>query len=73
MMEYVIPAVLVLLGLVNLNLIRVGLDVGEVQSRFFRLRRDESKMGFWCAIIFQVFISALCFAVALVRVMHPEL
>lgn len=72
-MEYVIPAILVLLGFINVNLIREGIEVGEVQSRFFRLRRDESKVGFWAAILFQVFVSALCFAVAILRFSHPDL
>ncbi|NJB67627.1 uncharacterized protein (DUF3084 family) [Desulfobaculum xiamenense] len=71
-MEYVIPAVLILLGLVNVNLIRVGIDVGEVQSRFFRIRRSNSAFGFWSAIGFQVFVSAVCFSVALLRITHPE-
>ncbi|SKA69266.1 hypothetical protein [Desulfobaculum bizertense] len=72
-MQYIIPALLVLLGIVNLNLIRVGLECGEIQSRFLHIRKESSPIGFWCALVFQVVISALCFAVALVRFAYPEL
>lgn len=66
-MEYVIPALLVLLGIVNLNLVRVALRTGVVQSRLLKLTREGARTGFWSALVFQVLISVLCFVAAAFR------
>ncbi|BBD06773.1 hypothetical protein [Desulfovibrio ferrophilus] len=60
-MQYVIPIVLALLGLLSLNLIRVGIRTGKIQSRLLNISREESAFSFWSAIIFQILVSALCF------------
>ena len=69
-MRYVIPVVFVLLGLVNLNLVRQGLKAGKVQSRLMGIVREESPTGFWSAIVLQVLISAVCFAAAVFRLTY---
>lgn len=67
-MQYFVPVVFVLLGLVNLNLVRQGLRVGEIQSRILKIKREESPTGFWSAIVLQVLISLVCFVAAVYRV-----
>lgn len=60
-MHYVVPILLVLLGLLSINLIRVGVKTGRIQSRMLKISREQSAFSFWSAIIFQVLISGLCF------------
>jgi len=67
-MQYFIAVVFVLLGLVNLNLVRQGLKTGRVQSRIMHIERAEAPTGFWSAIVLQVLISTVCFAAAVYRV-----
>ncbi|WP_461209174.1 hypothetical protein [Desulfocurvus sp. DL9XJH121] len=69
-MKYVLVAGFILLGLVNLNLVRSALKTGRVQSRMLSIVRKESPTGFWTAILFQVLISAVCFAVAAYRLSY---
>lgn len=66
-MDYILPGLLVLLGLVNANLIRVGLRSGVIQSRMARIVRTEAAVAFWSAILFQALVSVLCFAAAWFR------
>ncbi|MBU1002205.1 MAG: hypothetical protein KKE73_06750 [Proteobacteria bacterium] len=61
-MQYVVPVLLVLLGLLSINLIRVGVRTGIIQSRLLKITREQSAFSFWSAIAFQVLVSALCFA-----------
>lgn len=63
-MEYIIPGLLVLLGVVNLNLVRVALKTGAIQSRLLKITRDTAPTGFWSALVFQLLISVLCFVAA---------
>lgn len=60
-MAYVFPVILVLLGFVSLNLIRVGVQTGRIQSRMMKITREGSAFAFWSAILFQVLVAALCF------------
>jgi len=60
-MHYVVPVILVLLGLLSLNLIRVGLKSGRIQSRILSITREDSAFSFWSAILFQILVSLLCF------------
>lgn len=66
-MQYFIPVVFVLLGLVNLNLVRQGLETGEIQSRILNIKKADSPTGFWSAIVLQVLISLVCFVAAAYR------
>lgn len=69
-MEYIIPVVLVLLGGINLNLIRVALQTGTVQSRFFNFEKDKEKLKFYISLVFQGGVSLVCFAAAFFRVAY---
>ena len=66
-MRYLIPGLLILAGLINVNLIRVGIETGKVQSRMFHITRDESPSKFWLVIMVQGVISAIFFALAVLR------
>lgn len=63
-MEYILPALLILLGVVNTNLIRVALRTGVIQSRMVRIVRSEGATAFWSAILFQALVSVLSFGAA---------
>lgn len=63
-MDYILPLLLILLGVVNANLIRVALKTGVIQSRMAHISRAETVVGFWSALLFQVLISLLCFVAA---------
>lgn len=69
-MRYVMPALFVLLGLVNLNLVRHGIRTGRIQSRLLAIARKDSPTAFWSAILLQVLISAVCLAVAAFRLSY---
>lgn len=66
-MQYLIGGLLVLAGLINLNLIRVALSTGKVQSRMFGYDRAEAPAKFWLAIIVQGLVSAALFLLAAMR------
>lgn len=66
-MDYILPVLLVLLAVVNTNLVRVALKTGLIQSRFMRIHRSESIVGFWSALALQILISLLCLAAAAYR------
>jgi hypothetical protein len=67
-MQYVIGGLLILVGLVNVNLIRVGIETGKVQSRMFAFERGNDPGKFWSAIIIQGLVSALLFALGITRI-----
>lgn len=66
-MDYILPALLILLGAVNTNLIRVALRTGVIQSRLVRIVRGEAVVAFWSALVFQTLVSVLSFGAAWLR------
>jgi len=70
-MRYLIPGLLILAGLINVNLIRVGIETGKVQSRMFNITRDESPSKFWLTIMVQGVVSALFFGLAVLKLGAP--
>jgi hypothetical protein len=66
-MRYLIAGILVLAAAINLNLIRVGIETGKVQSRMFGYEKDSEPRKFWTAIVIQGFVSCLLFALAALR------
>lgn len=66
-MQYLIGGLLIFVGLINVNLIRVGIESGKVQSRMFAYDRTEESTKFWIAIGVQGLVSALLFALGIMR------
>lgn len=56
-----------MVGLINVNLIRVGIESGKVQSRMFGYEREKDPNKFWIAITVQGLVSALLFALGIAR------
>lgn len=69
-MQYIMPAVFVLLGLVNLNLVRMAFETGKIQSRFFDYDKEESPTKFYICIGFQVLLSLVCVLAAVYKVSY---
>jgi hypothetical protein len=67
-MQYVIGGLLIFVGLINVNLIRVGIETGKVQSRMFAFDRTNDPSKFWVAIVIQALVSALLFALGITRI-----
>lgn len=67
-MQYVIGGLLIFVGLINVNLIRVGIESGKVQSRLFAFDRANDPSKFWVAIVIQALVSALLFALGITRI-----
>ncbi len=63
-MQYLYAGLLILVGLVNLGLVRKGMETGRVQSRFMDIGRRDKPMAFWAAITLQCCISMIFFILA---------
>jgi hypothetical protein len=61
----VIGVVLIVAGLVNVNLIRVGIETGRVQLRSLNITKEKSTTAFWGMISVQGVVSALLFSLGL--------
>lgn len=61
----VIGVVLLVAGLVNVNLIRLGIETGRVQLRSLNITKEKSKGAFWGTICLQGLISAVLFSLGL--------
>lgn len=66
-MQYFIGGLLIFVGLINVNLIRVGIETGKVQSRMFGYDKAEDPKKFWVAISLQGLVSAMLFALGVMR------
>jgi hypothetical protein len=66
-MQYLIGGLLIFVGLININLVRIGIESGKVQSRMFSYEKTESPKKFWVAISVQGLVSAMLFALGIVR------
>lgn len=70
-MRYLIPGLLILAGIINANLIRVGIETGKVQSRLFNITKDGSPSKFWLTIMAQGVVTALFFGLAVLKMGAP--
>lgn len=66
-MQYFIGGLLIFVGILNLNLIRVAVFTGKIQSRMFPFDRYSEPSKYWLAISIQGLVSALLFALGIVR------